>query len=360
MRARPARCATSSRVRSAMGASPWGWEGPGVRSGWSPTPERRGGWTNPPVPTARSPPVVLEVVGGYGLGALRRPLAVRKGLDLFGDPRAVVGRRSSAAASSATSSSASATSGRQRLAAPRRGVPAALARLGPEGPPEGARRARLQTPGGAAPPLDVRLLDAGGIAVFAVNGALVALDADAGPLAATLIGGITAIGGGLLRDVLARRVPEVLQRELYAVPALEGAGPSSCSTGRSADIAHRGSPWRSSSDPARSNRPGPQRPPGHPRGSDSLAFRRQPHRRVSSWKRSGASASTLVTRSAASSPRCARGRDSRSAARATWTTCPRPWIRTDDPGLTRARVEGGSARSRVSSAAGTSKSPGGG
>ncbi|WP_392542699.1 trimeric intracellular cation channel family protein [Oryzobacter telluris] len=70
----------------------------------------------------------------------------------------------------------------------------------------------------------VRLLDAAGLALFAVSGALVALTADAGPLAATLIGGITGIGGGLLRDVLARQVPEVLQRELYAVPALAGAG----------------------------------------------------------------------------------------------------------------------------------------
>ncbi len=70
----------------------------------------------------------------------------------------------------------------------------------------------------------VRLLDAAGLALFAVSGALVALSAGAGPLAATLIGGITAIGGGLLRDVLARRVPEVLQRELYAIPALAGAG----------------------------------------------------------------------------------------------------------------------------------------
>ncbi|MFQ6170151.1 trimeric intracellular cation channel family protein [Oryzobacter sp. R7] len=72
-------------------------------------------------------------------------------------------------------------------------------------------------------PFVVRLLDAAGLAVFAVSGALVALDAEAGPLAATLIGGITAIGGGLLRDVLAREVPEVLRRELYAVPALAGA-----------------------------------------------------------------------------------------------------------------------------------------
>ncbi|QIM20359.1 trimeric intracellular cation channel family protein [Phycicoccus sp. HDW14] len=70
----------------------------------------------------------------------------------------------------------------------------------------------------------VRLLDAAGLALFAVSGALVALSRDAGPLAATLIGGITAVGGGVLRDVLARQVPEVLQRELYALPALAGAG----------------------------------------------------------------------------------------------------------------------------------------
>ncbi len=69
----------------------------------------------------------------------------------------------------------------------------------------------------------VRLLDAAGLALFAVSGALVALSRDAGPLAATLIGGITAVGGGMLRDVLARQVPEVLQRELYALPALAGA-----------------------------------------------------------------------------------------------------------------------------------------
>ena len=72
-------------------------------------------------------------------------------------------------------------------------------------------------------PYAVRLLDAGGLAIFAVNGALVALSLDAGALAATLIGGITAVGGGVMRDVLAGRVPEVLQRELYALPALFGA-----------------------------------------------------------------------------------------------------------------------------------------
>ncbi|MEO5609066.1 MAG: TRIC cation channel family protein [Ornithinibacter sp.] len=72
-------------------------------------------------------------------------------------------------------------------------------------------------------PYAVRLLDAAGLALFAVSGALVSLSADAGALASILIGGITAIGGGLLRDVLAGRVPEVLRRELYAIPALVGA-----------------------------------------------------------------------------------------------------------------------------------------
>lgn len=69
----------------------------------------------------------------------------------------------------------------------------------------------------------VKYLDAVGLAVFAVSGALKAITLDAPPLAAILIGGITAVGGGALRDVLARQVPEVLRREVYAVPALLGA-----------------------------------------------------------------------------------------------------------------------------------------
>jgi uncharacterized membrane protein YeiH len=69
----------------------------------------------------------------------------------------------------------------------------------------------------------VRLLDAVGLAVFAVGGSLKALGAGVSPLAAVLVGGITAVGGGMLRDVLAGQVPEVLRRELYAVPALLGS-----------------------------------------------------------------------------------------------------------------------------------------
>jgi len=69
----------------------------------------------------------------------------------------------------------------------------------------------------------VRILDAAGLAAFAVAGALKALGAGTGPMTAVLVGAITAIGGGMLRDLLAGQVPEVLRRELYAVPALLGA-----------------------------------------------------------------------------------------------------------------------------------------
>jgi uncharacterized membrane protein YeiH len=41
---------------------------------------------------------------------------------------------------------------------------------------------------------------------------------------AALMGMVTAIGGGMLRDVLSDRVPVVFRGELYAIPALAGAG----------------------------------------------------------------------------------------------------------------------------------------
>ncbi len=69
----------------------------------------------------------------------------------------------------------------------------------------------------------VRVLDAAGLGAFSVTGALTALAAGAPPLTGVIVGTLSAIGGGMLRDVLAREVPEVLQRELYAVPAALGA-----------------------------------------------------------------------------------------------------------------------------------------
>ncbi|MCU1535894.1 MAG: hypothetical protein JWP82_245 [Humibacillus sp.] len=70
----------------------------------------------------------------------------------------------------------------------------------------------------------VKVLDAGGLGAFAVTGSLkAATTLGVSPIAAVLVGVITAVGGGVLRDVLAGQVPEVLRRELYAVPALLGA-----------------------------------------------------------------------------------------------------------------------------------------
>lgn len=69
----------------------------------------------------------------------------------------------------------------------------------------------------------INVLDAAGLSLFAVTGALKAIDLGFGPTQAILVGGITAVGGGTLRDVLIRRVPSVLSSGLYAIPALVGA-----------------------------------------------------------------------------------------------------------------------------------------
>jgi uncharacterized membrane protein YeiH len=69
----------------------------------------------------------------------------------------------------------------------------------------------------------VLVFDAAGLALFAVSGAGKALLFGAGPIAATLLGMLTGIGGGMLRDILVREIPTVLRTELYAVAALLGA-----------------------------------------------------------------------------------------------------------------------------------------
>jgi uncharacterized membrane protein YeiH len=69
----------------------------------------------------------------------------------------------------------------------------------------------------------VLVFDAVGLAVFCVSGASKAAEFGLGPAQAIILGAITGIGGGLLRDVLLRRIPTVLRHELYAIPALLGA-----------------------------------------------------------------------------------------------------------------------------------------
>jgi uncharacterized membrane protein YeiH len=67
------------------------------------------------------------------------------------------------------------------------------------------------------------LLDAVGLSVFAVAGAQKAVAFGLGTGAAVVLGTITAVGGGTLRDVLIRDVPSVLTSDLYAIPAAVGA-----------------------------------------------------------------------------------------------------------------------------------------
>jgi uncharacterized membrane protein YeiH len=69
----------------------------------------------------------------------------------------------------------------------------------------------------------VLIFDAAGLALFAVSGALKASAFQLNPLAAMLLGVMTAVGGGVVRDVLTSEVPTVLHAELYAVAALGGA-----------------------------------------------------------------------------------------------------------------------------------------
>jgi uncharacterized membrane protein YeiH len=69
----------------------------------------------------------------------------------------------------------------------------------------------------------VLLFDAVGLSLFAVTGAQKALFYGHNGEVAVLLGITTAVGGGVLRDVLLNRVPVILEREIYASAALIGA-----------------------------------------------------------------------------------------------------------------------------------------
>lgn len=76
------------------------------------------------------------------------------------------------------------------------------------------RLSRLQAP--------VLVFDAAGLALFAVSGTQKALALGLSPVIAALLGLLTGIGGGIVRDVLLAEVPLVLRKEVYAVAALAG------------------------------------------------------------------------------------------------------------------------------------------
>ncbi|MGE5832946.1 MAG: trimeric intracellular cation channel family protein [Acidobacteriota bacterium] len=69
----------------------------------------------------------------------------------------------------------------------------------------------------------VLLFDAAGLGLFAVAGTEKALAFGINPFVSALLGMLTGIGGGVLRDLLVNEIPVVLRADLYALAALAGA-----------------------------------------------------------------------------------------------------------------------------------------
>jgi len=69
----------------------------------------------------------------------------------------------------------------------------------------------------------ILLFDAAGLAMFAVSGTQKALGYGINPLLAALLGMLTGIGGGMIRDVLVNDVPIVMRGDVYALAALAAA-----------------------------------------------------------------------------------------------------------------------------------------
>jgi uncharacterized membrane protein YeiH len=69
----------------------------------------------------------------------------------------------------------------------------------------------------------IETFDAIGLSLFCVIGTELAWQNHAAPLAAILMGVVTAIGGGAVRDIVLRQIPAVLREGLYAIPAMLGS-----------------------------------------------------------------------------------------------------------------------------------------
>jgi len=70
----------------------------------------------------------------------------------------------------------------------------------------------------------LQITDAAGLALFAVVGATKAIDFRINWFVATLLGAVSAVGGGVTGDLLLNVVPGILRQDIYAVAALAGAG----------------------------------------------------------------------------------------------------------------------------------------
>jgi uncharacterized membrane protein YeiH len=75
----------------------------------------------------------------------------------------------------------------------------------------------------AIPVSAIQVLDAAGLAIFAIAGTEKAMIHKMHPLVVVLLGTITGVGGGTIRDVLLGQVPHVLRFEVYATAAAAGS-----------------------------------------------------------------------------------------------------------------------------------------
>jgi uncharacterized membrane protein YeiH len=69
----------------------------------------------------------------------------------------------------------------------------------------------------------VKVFDAIGLGVFAALGALKGYDHGLGPIGVVMMGTMTAVGGGVIRDILVSEIPAVLSSDFYATAAALGA-----------------------------------------------------------------------------------------------------------------------------------------
>ena len=69
------------------------------------------------------------------------------------------------------------------------------------------------------------LFDALGLGIFVVNGTMKAMLLGVNPVGSAVVGLLTGVGGGVIRDLIANDIPVVFQRDskLYLTPALLGA-----------------------------------------------------------------------------------------------------------------------------------------
>lgn len=73
------------------------------------------------------------------------------------------------------------------------------------------------------PALVLTVLDAAGLALFAVAGTEKSIEFGSNAVTAAMLGMLTGVGGGATRDVLLNHVPAVLRADFYATAALAGA-----------------------------------------------------------------------------------------------------------------------------------------